>query len=78
VSSETPVVLIHSIDSERGGSPIGLGEVRYMDLVATAKGPRWYVQLDTGRDVGPPPWTYGAPLDGEPLTVGPGPPKPVQ
>ncbi len=77
VSSETPVVLIHSIDSERGGSPIGLGEVSYMDLVATAQGPRWYVQLDINRDIGPPPWTYGAPLEGSPLTVGPGPPKPV-
>ena len=77
VSSETPVVLIHSIDSERGGTPIGLGEVAYMDLVATAKGPRWYVQLDINRDIGPPPWTYGAPLEGTPLTVGPGPPKPV-
>jgi hypothetical protein len=69
VSSETPVVLIHSID--------GLGEVSYVDLVATAKGPRWYVQLDIDRDIGPPPWTYGAPLTGTPLTVGPGPPQPV-
>ena len=77
VSSETPVVLIHSIDAERGGTPIGLGEVSYIDLVATEKGPRWYVQLDINRDIGPPPWTYGAPLEGEPLEVGPGPPKPV-
>jgi hypothetical protein len=78
VSSETPVVLIHSIDSERGGPPIGLGEVSYLDLVATAKGPRWYVQLDINREIGPPPWTYGAPLEGTPLTVGPAPPKPVE
>ena len=41
-----------------------------MDLVATRDGPRWYVQLDIIRDVGPPPWTYGAPLAGEPLEVG--------
>ena len=77
VSSETPVALIHSIDSERGGPPIGLGEVAYMDLVATAKGPRWYVQLDINQDIGPPPWTYGAPLEGEPLEVGAAPPEPV-
>ena len=77
VSSETPVVLIHSIDSERGGAPIGLDDVAYMDLVATAKGPRWYVQLDINGDIGPPPWTYGAPLEGEPLTVGAAPPKPI-
>ena len=37
-----------------------------------AKGPRWYVQLDINRDIGPPPWTYGAPLDGAPVTAGPG------
>jgi hypothetical protein len=48
-----------------------------MDLVGTAKGPRWYVQLDTGREIGPPPWTYGAPLEGAPLTVGPAPPHPA-
>jgi hypothetical protein len=77
VSSETPVVLIHTIDSERGGPPIGLGEVSYMDLVATEKGPRWYVQLDIDREIGPPPWTYGAPLEGTPLTVGQGPPEPL-
>jgi hypothetical protein len=51
--------------------------VGYIDLVATAKGPRWYVQLDIARDIGPPPWTYGAPLGGGPLTVGPAPPTPV-
>ena len=48
-----------------------------MDVVATRDGPRWYVQLDTSRDVGPPPWTYGAPIAGGPIEVGPGPPKPV-
>ena len=78
VSSETPVVLIHAIDSERGGPPIGLGEISYMDLVATANGPRWYVQLDINKDIGPPPWTYGAPLDGRPLETGVGPPTPVE
>jgi hypothetical protein len=78
VPVEAPVMLIHSIDSERGGSPIGLGEISYMDLVATEDGPRWYVQLDTSRDIGSPPWTYGAPLEGAPLEVGGAPPQPVE
>lgn len=77
VPADAPVVLIHTIDSERGGPPIGLGEIRYMDLVATEDGPRWYVQLDINENIGPPPWTYGAPLEGSPLTVGGAPPKPV-
>ncbi len=77
VPAEVPVALIHTIDSERGGPPIGLGEIRYMDLIATEDGPRWYVQLDISRDIGPPPWTYGAPLEGSPLTVGGAPPEPV-
>jgi hypothetical protein len=55
----------------------GLGEISYMDLVATRKGPRWYVQIDTGATDEPPPWTYGAPLEGSPLEVGPAPPTPV-
>jgi hypothetical protein len=76
VPVDAPVMLTHTIDSERGGSPIGLGEISYMELVATERGPRWYVQLDIDKDIGPPPWSYGAPLDGEPLTVGPGPPEP--
>ena len=77
VPADAPVVLTQTIDSERGGAPIDLGEIAYMDLVATRDGPRWYVQLDTSRDVGPPPWTYGAPIAGGPIEVGPGPPKPV-
>ena len=75
--AEVPVALIHTIDSERGGPPIGLGEIGYMDLVATEDGPRWYVQLDISSDIGPPPWTYGAPLEGSPLRSAAAPPKPV-
>jgi hypothetical protein len=51
--------------------------IRYMELVATREGPKRYVQLDINRTGVSPPWTYGAPLDGEPLTVGDAPPKPV-
>jgi hypothetical protein len=75
VPLEAPVLLGNQIAAERNG--FTLDDVAYMDLVATAKGPRWYVQLDINRAIGPPPWTYGAPLEGEPLTVGPGPPHPV-
>jgi hypothetical protein len=71
-----PAKLADEINAERPGG-LSLADVAYMDLVATSKGPRWYVQLDISRDIGPPPWTYGAPLGGESLTVGPGPPKPV-
>ena len=53
---------------------LGLGQIGYMDLVATRRGPRWYVQIDTSATDEPPPWTYGAPLEGSPLEVGPGPP----
>ena len=56
---------------------LGLEQIRYMDLVATRKGPRWYVQIDINRTDEPPPWTYGAPLEGSPLTVGGAPPTPV-
>jgi hypothetical protein len=48
-----------------------------MELVATDEGPRWYVQLDINGDSGPPPWTYGAPLDGDPIKAGGAPPEPV-
>jgi hypothetical protein len=75
VRDDVPALLGLEINSERASTT--LADISYMDLVATAKGPRWYVQLDISRDIGPPPWTYGAPLDGSPLTVGPGEPKPV-
>lgn len=56
---------------------VTLGKVRYADLVATERGPRWYVQLDSADPKLPPPWTYGAPLGGEPIAVGPGEPRQV-
>jgi hypothetical protein len=75
VPVDVPALIGIEINQERGG--VTLADVSYMDLVATAKGPRWYVQLDVSRDIGPPPWTYGAPIEGEPLTLGPEPSKPV-
>jgi len=35
------------------------------------------VQLDINRTDVAPPWTYGAPLDGAPLTVGGAPPTAI-
>jgi hypothetical protein len=56
---------------------LGLAQIRSMDLVATASGPRWYVQIDTAAAAVPPPWTYSAPLEGTPVTAGGAPPQPV-
>jgi hypothetical protein len=56
---------------------VTLEDIGYMELVATRDGPEWYVQLDTNRTDVPPPWTYGAPLDGAPLRVGGAPPEPI-
>ena len=67
-----------TIDSERGGAPIDLGDDRLhgpgRDRATARAGT---CSSTSTRDVGPPPWTYGAPLDGGPIEVGPGPPKPV-
>jgi hypothetical protein len=75
VPAQVPAALAAEIGAERGN--LGLAEIRFIDLVATARGPRWYVQLDVDRPIGPPPWTYGAPLEGPPLTAGPPPPTPI-
>jgi hypothetical protein len=56
----------------------GLAQIAYMELVATRTGPRWYVQIDINATDEPPPWTYGAPLEGEPVTAGGGPPRPIE
>jgi hypothetical protein len=56
---------------------VTLDDIGYMDLVATSKGPQWYVQLDIDRTDVDPPWTYTAPIAGEPVTAGGGPPKPI-
>jgi hypothetical protein len=76
VAPGLPLRITGGIDAERNGSTT-LADVSYMDLVATAKGPRWYVQLDINRDIGPPPWTYGAPLEGAPVTPAGAPPEPL-
>lgn len=74
VSPDLPERLIAGIHGRR--EQVTAQDVGYMELVATAEGPRWYVQLDINRTDVDPPWTYGAPLGGRPLTTGPAPPEP--
>ena len=75
VSPNLPTLLADEIHRER--ERVTLGDVGFMELIATRVGPEWYVQLDTSKTDVPPPWTYGAPLEGAPLTVGGAPPVPV-
>jgi hypothetical protein len=56
---------------------VSLEDIGHMDLTATAKGPRWYVQFDIDRTDVPPPWTYTAPLEGDSVTPGGSPPTPI-
>jgi hypothetical protein len=75
ISPATPQVIIEQVTARR--PQVTIDDVGYMELVATAQGPRWYVQLDTSVTDVSPPWTYGAPLSGTPIDVGPGPPTPI-
>ena len=75
VSAALPERLIAAIHRRR--EQVTAHDVGYMELIATERGPRWYVQLDTALTDVNPPWTYGAPLEGTPLSVGPGEPKPL-
>jgi hypothetical protein len=75
ISPGTPALLAEEIHMQR--DRVTLEDIGSMDLVATRKGPRWYVQLDTSRTDVDPPWTYGAPLGGAPLEVGGAQPKPI-
>jgi hypothetical protein len=70
-----PARIADAIQEQR--PQVGLSRIRSMDLVATRQGPRWYIQLDTAAADIPPPWTYGAPLEGTPLTAGGAPPAAV-
>ena len=75
VPPQVPERLIAAIHAQR--ERVTAHDIGYMELVATDAGLRWYVQLDIGLTDVDPPWTYGAPLEGAPLEVGGGPPKPV-
>jgi hypothetical protein len=77
VDPEAPLSMALAVDALRGGKPVGLDEISYMELVQTKDGPQWYIQLDINKDIGSPPWTYGVPLDGRVLQEGVAPPKPI-
>jgi hypothetical protein len=76
VDPATPERIAGRIHGQRAAVS-GLADIQYMELVATDSGPEWYVQLVSTNPRIDPPWTYGAPLEGAPLSVGGAPPKPV-
>jgi hypothetical protein len=72
----TPSIMVEDI---RGEHPqVTLADVQYIDLVATADGPRWFIQLDRSHSGAGPPWTYSAPLIGYPVRPGGPPPEPIE
>ena len=71
-----PMRIADAINAQR--PKIDLAQIAYMDLVATDKGPRWYVQIDINKTDEPPPWTYTAALEANSVTPGGAPPKPVE
>ena len=76
VDAGAPERIVEAIGRQR--PIVGLDDVRYMELVATADGPRWHVQLVSTDPRISPPWTYQAPLSGPPpLEVGGGRPTPI-
>jgi hypothetical protein len=75
VPAAAPVRIANAIHQMR--ERVTLDDIGSMDLVATAEGPRWYVQLDITRTNVRPPWTYAAPINGDPVTAGGAPPKPI-
>jgi hypothetical protein len=68
VPASAPEWIVSQIAQER--PQVTLEKVRYMDLVATEKGPRWYVQLVSDDPKLDPPWTYTADFEGDLLETG--------
>ena len=75
VAPSAPEWIVRQIAEDR--PQVTLAKVRYMELIATAKGPRWYVQLVSDDPKLSPPWTYTADLEGDLLTVGGAEPVPL-
>jgi hypothetical protein len=71
-----PALLAAEIHRRR--DDVTLADIGSVELVATRDGPEWYVQIDPSRTDASPPWTYGAPLAGRPLTAGGAPPEPAR
>ena len=75
VPASAPEWIVSQIAEDR--PRVTLAGVQYMELIATADGPRWYVQL-AGDDPGlSPPWTYTADLEGDLLATGGAEPVPL-
>lgn len=70
-----PSQLVEKIAQER--PQVTIDDIQYVELVQTEIGPEWYVQLVSTRPDLPAPWTYGAPLDLDGLTVGGAPPEQI-
>ena len=68
VPASAPEWIVSQIAEER--PRVTLDKVRYMELVATEEGQRWYVQLVSDDSQISPPWTYTADLEGDLLEVG--------
>ena len=68
IPASAPEWIVSQIAEER--PRVTLAKVRYMELVATEDGPRWYVQLVSDDPGLPPPWTYTADLEGDLLETG--------
>lgn len=70
-----PARLADHINEKR--PKLGLAQVAYMDLVSTAEGAYWYVQIDINATDEPPPWTYTAPIEANSVSPGGAPPQPI-
>jgi hypothetical protein len=75
IPDAAPLRIAQQAEAER--AQVTLEDFSYFDLVATPDGPVWYAQLDINITEVNPPWTYTAPLEGEPLLAGRAPPTQV-
>ena len=75
VVASAPEWIVTQIAEER--PRITLDKVRYMGLIATPDGPRWYVELVRTDPEITAPWTYTADAEGDLLEVGGSVPLPI-
>lgn len=75
VPASAPEWIVSQIAEER--PQVTLDRVRYMELVATEEGPRWYMQLVSDDPKLDPPWTYTADFEGDLLRAGGAEPRPI-
>ena len=75
VHDAAPSSIAQAVHAER--AQVTLEDFAYFELVATPEGPQWYAQIDINVTDVDPPWTYQAPAEGNPVTPGGAPPRPV-